>query len=133
MTEEQVKRITARLRALREAKRNYDDLLFDLAESFVVASIDRGRSVESSQAEKTAAQVNKRFASRKELAAIMGLSVRTISELQAAGLLAVRTGSSLQSDQRSLFHPHNLSARPLIAACNKSCLNPKKELENLRH
>jgi hypothetical protein len=90
MTEEQARKITASLRGLRAAKRAYEDLLFDVAESFVEASIDRKHSTESVGAELVATQ--KRFVSRKELASVVGLSVRTISELQAGGLPVIRTG-----------------------------------------
>jgi hypothetical protein len=93
MTEEQAKRITASLRGLREAKRVYDDLLFELAENFVAASVQSKTATLTSETAKTTFHGNKRFVSRKELAVILQLSVRTISELQAAGLPTLgRTG-----------------------------------------
>jgi predicted DNA-binding transcriptional regulator AlpA len=98
MTEEQAKRITTTLRGLREAKRTYDDLLFDLVEDFVTASIDNKYSSERRGVDKEATQINKRFVSRKELAQIVGLSVRTISDLQAAGLPTLK-----QTGRRVIF------------------------------
>ena len=91
MTEEQAKGIMASLRGLRDAKRTYDDMLFDLAERVVAASID-SKSPAMIHPVRTSSQITKRFVNRKELAEVTGLSVRTVSGLQAAGLPAVHAG-----------------------------------------